>query len=73
MVEQADNPKRIVVVSDDREIQLFVKSLGAKTLSVKSFVQRSKNKIESFPVSKEELPSPKARAITEELKKIWLK
>src|SRR3989338_9373970 len=38
MVEASKNPKTIVVVSDDREIIFFVKSVGCRSIGVEEFI-----------------------------------
>ena len=74
MVEEAPNPKQIVVVSDDRDIQLFIKAAGAKVMSVKDFLDKIKKKIRSSQATpKFEISAKEASAITQELKTIWLK
>ena len=76
-VERTDGPRRIVVVSDDKQIRFYVRSLGAKVLGVKEFIkaaERSKGAKNAEPSdSKIELSSVEAERITEELRKIWLK
>lgn len=74
-VEQAANPKNTAVISDDREIKFFVKSVGAKSVSVEEFIN---------PPTLRRLPKGAADAlkpdlnytqidkINKELKKLWL-
>jgi len=42
IVAQAQNPKNIVVVSDDRDIQYAVRALGAKISGVRAFLNKAK-------------------------------
>lgn len=42
IVSLAHNKKNIVVISDDRDIQYAVRVLGAKTSSVKAFLNKAK-------------------------------
>lgn len=74
MVEDSSGLKNIIVVSDDKEIRFYVKSLGAKVLSVEEFISPK----EKFKDDREEdlklgLSYSEAKVINEELKKIWLK
>ena len=41
MVERAGNPRSIVVVSDDKQIIFYCRSLGARVLSVKEFLNNA--------------------------------
>lgn len=74
MVEASKNPKNITVVSDDREIIFFVKSVGCRSMGVEEFIhpqvqpQRKKEDL-----VKPELNYSQVSKINEELKKIWLK
>lgn len=83
IVENSSDFKNTVVVSDDKEIQFFVKSIGAKVKGVEEFINpsnlsqahakrkgRLKEK-EDFPEL--ELTYSQMQRINEELKKIWLK
>ena len=77
IVEHARNPKRIVVVSDDKEIIFYCRSLGARVKSVKEFLFASAL---ARPIKEQEddgsdKPEPQTQAaneITEHLRKIWL-
>lgn len=80
-VDQAQDKKKFVVVSDDRGITLYVRSLGASVLSVKEFApQLFSNKV---PASKKmngkTVPFIKnisvnlTKKINDEFEKIWLK
>lgn len=80
MVERAKNPKRIVVVSDDKAIMFYCRSIGAKVSSVKEFIGNSniaKKETQDYKQKdyqeKHELDSNIASKITEDLKNIWLK
>lgn len=42
LVDDADNRKNMVVVTDDREIQYYVRALGAKVLSVHEFFEKAR-------------------------------
>lgn len=73
LVSTASNPKTIVVVSDDRDIALFIRSLGAQPMGVAEFL------------AKGYAPAPKSsgdheikvnysqmQKINEEMRKRWL-
>jgi predicted RNA-binding protein with PIN domain len=80
-VEQAKNPRTIVVVSDDKEIKFYCRSVGAKVLSVKEFVGNAKiskkphkkQKSKKVLEEKADLDNNVASKITEDLKKLWVK
>lgn len=75
LVSSSQNPKRIVVVSDDREIQFFIKSYGARSINVKDFLEKGEDiKKKRFGDSpKVELSYSEAERISRELKRIWLR
>lgn len=74
MVEVSSNPKNIVVVSDDKEIKLFVKSLGGQTRSVEEFINRKANlQSREKNLLKPELTYSQIHQINQELRKIWLR
>lgn len=74
MVEQETNPKNTVVVSDDKEIRFFIKSIGARPMNIEEFIKPKKeiNKVEQ-DLLKPELNFSQVHKINQELKKIWLK
>jgi len=80
LVEDAQQPKSIIVITDDRTLQYAVRALGAKVKSVKEFLQGGKS-----PIAKKEprgsgadtqqskyVPKTLEYEITSEMKKIWL-
>lgn len=71
MVEKRD-ARQVVVVSDDKEIKFYVRSLGAKVLSVKEFVEKGLHRKKRVFSQEKKLPS-QTREITEEMEKLWLK
>lgn len=84
IVAQAENKKRIVVVTNDRDIQYAVRAQGASVLGVEEFLARMcpstpSSREKSRPSTPTENESSKYISktqefkITEELKKIWLK
>lgn len=82
IIEQSPIKNRWVVVSDDKDIKLYVRALGAKVLSVREFIKASK-------VGENFKPSPTIQGyetqagknisltdqakITKELEKIWIR
>ncbi|MFH2137909.1 MAG: NYN domain-containing protein [Candidatus Omnitrophota bacterium] len=76
MVESAGNSRQMVIVSDDKEIMFYCRSLGANVKSVKEFLDSSfaaKNRLKpAEKIEKAELSSDIADKITEDLKKLWL-
>lgn len=76
MVKRASNRKRIIVVTDDKEIRSFIKNLCARPVSVKKFLSKVKEKpfrIPSGGKGKLDLAGEEAQNITKELQKIWIK
>ncbi|MBU1088222.1 MAG: NYN domain-containing protein [Candidatus Omnitrophica bacterium] len=77
MVERSKNPKQIVVVTDDKEIMFYCRSIGATVSSVRAFINNSyrakKSECVEEQEDKPELDSAIAMRITEDLKKLWVK
>ena len=80
-VARSPAKKRIVVVTDDKEIQFFVKPLGARVVGVDEFLsrmtdfsgkKRSVHKPGSDPQEAKHLSKTLEHQITSELEKIWL-
>lgn len=74
LVEKSPNPRRIVVVSNDREIQFFIKAHYAKAEAVEEFIQRGypkPKKLKDAP--KVELSYREAAEIDKELRSLWLR
>lgn len=73
IVSNASNPKQIVVVSNDRQIISFSKSLGAKTMSVDEFLkeeeQSRQKRQEPLKVG---LTYQQQETIDQELRRLWL-
>lgn len=75
-VEQTQDPKNIIIVSDDKEIIFFCRSRGAKILEVKDFVKKGCKKFQAPKTGKTdfwELSALERKKINEELSRIWLK
>ena len=74
MVETSKNPKNIVVVSDDREIKFFIKSIGARSIGVEEFINpEEKPQRKKEDLIKPELNFSQISKINQELKALWLK
>jgi len=80
MVESQGNPRNVVVVSDDKEIKFFIKSVGARSMAVEDFMQPAgeinrKKKLQASlrELVKTELSYSQVYKINQELKALWLK
>lgn len=71
MVEKTANVKTTVVVSDDKEIKFFVRSAGARCVSIEEFLKEPRAKNGEVP--KPELTYTQMLEINSELAKRWLK
>ena len=80
IVNDAANPKQMVVVTDDKAIIFFIRSLEAKRMSVSEFLGgikrqlslRSKQKGRESPESlKTEITCQQQEAINQELREYW--
>ena len=76
MVSKATHKKNIIVVTNDRAIQYFVRAEGARVMSVEEFLL-SKKKAPSANGSKKDegkrISKTLEHSITSEMKRIWLK
>ena len=74
IVEKSKNPKQVIVVTDDRELRFFVRRLKAKLMNVTEFISvKDKAEERQAREDKKVIPANIERAITEELRNIWLK
>lgn len=83
IVDASKNKKRIVVVTDDKEIRFYVRALGASPISVKEFLkkihltsEKSRRNIErksSKSQGIKQISKSVECKITEELMEVWLK
>lgn len=73
MVEHSARPKDVVVVTDDRDLGIFVRRCGARLMPVREFLNKSA--VLSTPVSSDtgSVNSVEREKITEELRRVWLK
>ena len=73
LLEKAPGAKNIIVVSDDKEIMIFTRLNGARSLSVKDFIHRKDKLILAQTTDlKPELTYTQMHKINQELRKIWL-
>lgn len=81
-VEEDKNPKRIVVVTDDREIRHYVRALGAALMGTREFLEGrgsrrreadAARKLKRPQSDKKEISSVVEHKITTEFSKLWLK
>jgi predicted RNA-binding protein with PIN domain len=78
IVEQAENTKDIVVVSDDRDIQYAVRALGAKTVGTLVFLgkvrdpKRTDSRKGPSPERERYISKNDEFKITSEFSRIWL-
>ena len=74
MVEASKIPGNIAVVSDDREVQFFIKSAGARAIGVEEFINPpKKTQPKNEDLIKPELNYSQISRINQELKALWLK
>jgi len=74
MAEASKNPKNIVVISDDREIIFFIKSVGARHMGVEDFISpKKKAQGGKDDLIKAQLNYSQINKINQELKELWLK
>lgn len=73
ILEDLPNPKNAVVVSDDKEIRFFAKSLRANVIGVKEFISRQEKVPEdNKDALKPELTYSQMHKINQELRQVWL-
>jgi predicted RNA-binding protein with PIN domain len=70
-VKSSIHPKTIVVVTDDRDIQIFIRRYAASFMSVKDFLAK-KSGGKMIYYEKNIISIAEADNITKELKKYWL-
>ena len=74
MLEASNNPKRVIVVSDDKEIRSNARIFGARHLSVEDFLASDKKRdVGKRQNAEPEISFTAKHKINEELRKIWLK
>lgn len=76
MVRRAGNPKNMIVVTDDREIQYAIGAAGATSITVDAFMSFKKKAKRGAvkPSKREKSIAPEHEAdINKEMEEIWLK
>ncbi|MFH1092918.1 MAG: NYN domain-containing protein [Candidatus Omnitrophota bacterium] len=78
MIEKVSNPGQYVVVSDDKAVVFYCRSIGAKWIAVKDFIgntgiKKTPQKKSSYIPESKELSQDIADKITENLRKLWVK
>jgi len=72
ILERAAGARNIVVVSDDKQIKFFARSLGARALAVEEFIGQKKKKRRVAQPLEPELKPSQIYSINRELKKLWM-
>jgi hypothetical protein len=73
ILEASANLKNTVVVSDDKEVGLLARLMGAKSLSVEGFIGKEKRPSRLHGAAmKAQLSYSQMHKINEELKRVWL-
>ncbi len=73
-VRNHPNPSQVTVVSNDRSIQGFARSMGARVMGVNEFLSKrkeSRRNPKRYPQSGFKVSPREMKEITEELKKEW--
>lgn len=73
MVAEDENPRALVIVTDDKEIRFYVRSLGAEVMWVKDFLERMKDPPVRRAVDEKPISKNVEVQINEELSSVWLK
>ena len=73
MVEEDVDKKNCVVVSDDKDIFLYARSLGARVMSVAAFTSKANNTVVRQESGGKYIPLSRQDKINKELSEIWLK
>ena len=74
LVRNSKNPKNIAVVTNDRDIQLYVRQCRAQVRRVEEFLIKFNSRQPGLSLDdKMRLSAQEAAEITEEMKKLWLK
>lgn len=73
MVEKSENPRNIAVVTNDREIQRFVRQKNAQVKTVDEFLAKCALPKPKGRVDDKIISPPEAAEINEEMKRVWLK
>lgn len=80
LVDKAANPKNLIVVTDDRQVQFSARAAGARVMGAEGFlkVKSEKEKVKNTEAVREKqaekapLPFSQQEKINRELRKLWL-
>jgi hypothetical protein len=72
LLELTDQPKNMVVVSDDKEVSLFARFMRAKSVSVEAFIKDDEVAKRRYVPDDVKLNYSQMHKINEELKRLWL-
>ncbi len=73
MVEEDPARKNCVVVSDDKDVFLYARSLGARVMSVKAFTSKPKGRVLRQETGGKYISLSRQEKINKEFTDIWLK
>jgi predicted RNA-binding protein with PIN domain len=73
MVEENDDRKNCVVVSDDKDVFLYARSLGARVMSVRAFTSKPRGHNPPQDSGGKNISLSGQEKINKEFSKIWLK
>ena len=78
MIEKSSTPGQFVIVSDDKAVVFYCRSIGAKGLAVKKFIantglKKKPHKKNAYQPESKKLSSDIADKITDDLTKLWVK
>lgn len=73
MIEKSENPRNIIVVTNDREIQRFARQNNAQVKTVEDFLAKCDCPKPKVKVDDKIIGPLEAAEINEEMKKIWLR
>jgi len=78
MIEKASKPGEYIIVSDDKAVVFYCRSIGAKGLSVRNFIantglKKKSHKKKAYQSESKKLSQDIADKITDDLKKLWVK
>ncbi len=73
MVEEMPARKNCVVVSDDKDVYLYARSLGCRVMSVAAFTSKAREKASSTDTGGKYISLSRQEKINKELRRFWLK
>ena len=75
LAEEASSPRSTIIVTDDRDIQIFVKSTGCRVMKTEEFLGLKPNVLKNRQNDSDapEITHVQMAKINDELRKIWLK